>query len=189
RGPGFEFAELEEEPRRFAVGAALGLSNQRGREAGVRVAVSPLVRLGTGAGLGPAIAFDWFDAVPAAPPGAAGDVGQLRVRPIMAGVHYGLPIGRFSVSPSLVAGYAFNSLRVPEAGEVERLTVGVSNSFAWRPGVSFWVETSRRTAVYMSLGRVFTRPRFTVVEDGRLQERTLSADTTVILFGLAYKLF
>lgn len=189
RGPAYEFAELEDEPGAFAVGAAIGFSNQRGREAGARVAVSPLLRLGSGAGLGPAIAFDWFDAVPIAPEEAAGDVGRVRVRPIMAGVRYTLPVGRLSIVPSLVAGYAFNGLRVAESGAVERLSVGVSNSFAWRPGVAFWVEGGRRTAIHLSLGRVLTSPRFTVVENGRLRERTLSADTTVVQVGLAYKLF
>lgn len=107
----------------------------------------------------------------------------------MAGVGYTLPIGRLSIVPSLVAGYAFNSLSVPEAGLAEQLSIDISNSFAWRPGVQFWVESGRRTAILMSIGRVYTSPRFTVVEAGRLRERSLSVDTTVLLVGLAYKVF
>lgn len=187
--PAYEFAELEAPPGNFAVGAALGFNNQEGREAGARVTLSPQVRVGSSAGLGPAIAFDWFDAIPLAAPDAATNVGSVRVRPVMGGVRYTLPVGRLSIAPSLVAGYAFNSLRVPDEGAVEQLAVGVTNSFAWRPGVSFWVESSRRTAVHLSIGRVFTSPRFSVVEDGRLRQRTLSADTTVFLVGMAYKVF
>ncbi|MCC7242178.1 MAG: BON domain-containing protein [Acidobacteria bacterium] len=189
RGPAYEFAELEDEPGGFAIGGSIGLNNPRGRAAGARVSISPLVRLGSGGGLGPAVAFDWFDAAPIAPPDAVGDVGRVRVRPVMAGVRYTLPLGRLSLSPSLVGGYAFNSLRVAETGAVERLSVGVANSFAWRPGVSIWVESGRRTAIHLSVGRVMTSPRFTVVEGGRLRERSLSADATILQIGLAYKVF
>ena len=84
---------------------------------------------------------------------------------------------------------AINGLEVAEAGDVERLSVGVANSMAWRTAVSLWYEASRRTALHASIGRVFTRPRFTVVEDGLLRDRRANADATILLVGVAYKVF
>lgn len=189
RGPAYELAELEDRPRLFGLGAAVGWANQAGPAAGSRVAVQPLVRLGSGAGLGPVVAFEWFDARVAAAPDAPLDAGAMTLRPVMAGLRYGLPIGRVSVMPSLVGGYSFNRLAVPEEGAARGLPVDVANSFIWRPGVTVWIDTSRRTSLSLSLGRAFTRPRVTFVENGRLVERSVSASTSVLLAGLVYRLF
>lgn len=183
------FEELDDERSRLAVGVAGRMLNQRGSAAGAQFRPSPIVRIGAGRGLGPAVAFDWFHARPRAPQGLNGDVGRVQVRPVMAGLRYAVPFGRWSVAPSLVGGYAFNSLDVAEAGAVERLSVGISNSLIARGGVSVWVESGLRTVVHASIGRVISRPQFTVVEDGRLQDRTARIDATIVLVGVAYKLF
>ena len=88
-----------------------------------------------------------------------------------------------------MAGYAFNSLRVPEAGGARGLAVDVANSLVWRPGVAVWIDTSRRTSLNLSVGRAFTRPRVTFVEDAGSSIATCSADTTVVVAGLVYRLF
>jgi hypothetical protein len=189
RGPAYEFAELEHEPNLLAVGAGLGLANQQGPAAGVRAALQPIVRLGAGAGLGPAVAFEWFEARAASATDSRLDGGGIRVRPIMAGIRYTLPIGRLAIAPSLVAGYAFNSIRVPDHGDAAGVPVGVDNSFVWRPAVGLWLDSGRRTLVHASVGRVLTSPGTTVIENGALRKRTVSADTTVVLVGVAYRWF
>ena len=63
-----------------------------------------------GAGLGPTIAFSWTRARFAAGSGVSSGTG-LRVRPVMAGLQYGLGGGRTSAAASVVAGYAFNGLQ------------------------------------------------------------------------------
>jgi len=190
RGPALEFAELEDERPLLAAGVALLLSNDE-TTSGTRTALWPIARLGSGPGLGLAFGFDWYDATPLALRGDVDvDVGHVRIRPLMAGLHYTVPMGRrLSIVPSLVAGYAFNSIEVAETGAADRLSVDVANSFAWRAAASVWLETSRRTAFHAQVGRVVTTPRFTVVEEGRLRERKASADATVILVGVAYKFF
>ena len=189
RGVATEFAELEDPHDLLAAGGAVRVVNPRGEAQGTRWQISPVVRLGNRRGLGPAIAFDWYSAEPRATERIAGDVGRVRVRPIMAGVRYTVPMGRWSLAPSMVGGVAINGLEVAEAGDVERLSVGVANSVAWRAAVSLWYEASRRTALHASVGRVFTRPRFTVVEDGLLRDRRANADATILLVGVAYKVF
>ncbi|MEP7117160.1 MAG: BON domain-containing protein [Acidobacteriota bacterium] len=189
RGPAYEVAELEDHPHLLALGGAMGWANQAGPAAGTRVSLQPLVALGSGPGLGPAIAFEWFEARVASSPDAPLDAGAARLRPFMAGVRYLWQLGRVAVAPSLVAGYSINRVGVPEAGTASGLPVEIANSFVWRPGVSVGIDTTRRTMLHLSIGRAFTDPRVTFVENGRLVERAVSADTSVVLVGFAYRLF
>jgi len=189
RGAAYEFAELEKGPPVLALGAGVGWSNPGGSGYGHEFSISPLIRLGSGAGFSPSIAFDWFGTTLVAAPAPAVDTGNVRVRPLMAGVGYSVPIGRMLLTPSLVAGYAFNSLRLPEDGVVEGMPVGIDNSLAWRPGIAVWIDAGRHTSLNVTLGRVMTSPRVTFVEDSQFRIRTLSADTTILFVGLAYTLF
>jgi hypothetical protein len=189
RGAAYEFAELEKGPSMLALGAGVGWTNPGGSGYGHAFSISPLIRLGSGAGLSPSIAFDWFGTTLVAAPAPVVDTGNVRVKPLMAGVGYNVPIGRVLVTPSLVAGYAFNRLRLPDDGVVEGMPVGIDHSFAWRPGIAIWIDAGRRISLNVSLGRVMTSPRVTFVEDSQFRIRTLSADTTILSVGLAYTLF
>lgn len=189
RGPAYELAELQDRRDVLGVGAAIGWANQLGRTLGTRATINPLFKIGSGAGFGPAIAFEWFDATLLTSPDARVDSGAVKIRPVMAGVRYTLPVGRVGFSPSIVAGYAFNSIRVPDEGAALGLPVGVDNSWVLRPGVSVWIDSGHRTSVNLSIGRAITSPHVTFVEDGRLRKRAVSADTTVALVGLVYRLF
>ena len=184
-----EFAELESTHDLFAIGAALGWSRPGSRLLDSRVSVGPLFRIGAGAGLGPTIGFGWFQTHVTPDPTRGGAASTVRVRPVMAGLSYTVRVDRLAVSPSIVAGYAFNSLAVPNSGGAGRLAVGVDNGFAWRPAVSVWIDTGRRTAVNLSVGRVMTSLRMTFVEDGRIDRARVSGNTTIVQVGVAYKLF
>jgi hypothetical protein len=107
----------------------------------------------------------------------------------MGGLGYTFARDRASLSISVVGGVAFNSLTVTDTGVAAGLPVEVDNSLAWRPGLSLWFDTSRRTAVNLSVGHVITRLRLTVLEDGHLEKREASGDTTIVHAGLAYRLF
>jgi hypothetical protein len=65
----------------------------------------------------------------------------------------------------------------------------VHNSLVSRPGVSLWFDVSRRTAFNLSASYVITRPQFSVLEQGRVQTRTLHADAALLSTGVVYKLF
>ena len=94
-----------------------------------------------------------------------------------------------SISPSLAGGYSFNSVQAPDEGTVGRLAVDAENSFAWRSAVSMWIDTSRRTAAYVSIGHVRTSPQVTFVDAGRIDRQSLPAHATMVSAGFAYTLF
>lgn len=186
RDPAVEFAELAPTPSRLAIGGSFGVS-QPSDALESAWSVGPLLRFGSGAGLGPAVGFDWYGANLTAEPGVP--ASRLHVRPVMAGLAYTVVAGRVSISPSLVGGYAFNSIAVPRSGAAGRLAVDADNSLVWRPGVSVWIETGRRTAANLSVGRLRTRVNVTFVEAGAIEQRSVRGDATMVSIGLAYRLF
>lgn len=187
RDPAIEFAELDATPGRFAIGGSFVTSRPAASALSSAWSISPLVRLGAGKGLGAAAIFDWYGASVAAEPGSS--ESKLRVRPVMAGVRYTATLGRVAISPSLVGGYAFNRIIVPDADASDRLAVDAENSLAWRPGVALWIDAGRRTVVNLSVGRVLTRLNVTFVEAGVIAQRTVSGDATTVSVGLVYRLF
>jgi hypothetical protein len=187
--PGFQEPEFQSNPRLFAVGAALRLSDPHAGALKERLSISPLIKLGSGEGLGPAIAFGWFSANLQSMTDRPEVVSRVYVKPVMVGASYTLASERVSVSPSLVGGVAFNSVSVTELGPAAGVPVEVDNSLAWRPGVSVWVDLGRRLALNLSAGYLMTRLRITMLQDGRLEKRDTQGDTSLVHAGLVYKVF
>jgi hypothetical protein len=187
RDPAVEFAELEEAPSRLAIGASFGVSEPAAADLESAWSIGPILRVGSGAGLGPAAGLDWYAAKLIGEPG--GPTTRLRLRPIMVGLAYTVVAGRFSISPSLVGGYSFNSIVAPKEGSVGRLAIDADNSLAWRPGVSVWIDTGRRTAANLSVGLLRTRLNVTYIDAGVIEQRSMRGDATMVSIGVAYRLF
>ncbi len=180
--------ETQPGPGLVSIGAAIGWSAPTAGALGTRLAVGPIVRLGSGRGAGLAIGFDWVTADLQSIPGAEG-LTRVHIRPIMLGLRYTVGPPRISFSPSLVAGYAFNSVTVMDTGLAQGVAVDADNSLAWRPGASVWYDASRRFALKVSAGYLMTGLRVTVFEDGRLARRRVRGDTALVQAGIAYRLF
>jgi hypothetical protein len=187
--PADDLSELQPNPTLLAAGGSFGWSTPRAPTLQTRASVSPLVRLGSGRGLGPALGFDWFHADVRSSGAQGAILSRVHVKPVMLGVGYTLTAERLSVAPSLVAGPSFNSLTITDIGVAAGVPVEVDNSLAWRPGVSVWFEMGRRLAVNVSGGYLMTRLRITALEGGRLVKRDERGDTALVRAGLAYKLF
>ena len=186
--PQIESSEIESRPGLLTVGVGAGRTSPRAATLEHRLAISPLVKFGSPQGLGPAIGFDWFHADLTSADNAA-PIGRVHVRPIMLGLGYTLTSERFSFSPSIVAGFAFNSLTISDTIPTGGLPVSVDNSFAWRVGVSTWYDVTTRTAINVSAGYLDTSLRLGVVNGGRLTGRTVAGDTVMVRLGLGYRLF
>jgi hypothetical protein len=188
--PGGALLEPDEprgRPGLLAVGATIGWSAPRAAEFRTRMSISPLFKLGAPQGLGLAIGFDWFQADFLADDAAP--IARIHVRPIMAGLGYTLVESRLSIAPSIVAGYAFNSLSITDTGSARGLPVEVHNSLALRAGVSTWFDLTERTAVNAAVGYLVTGLRLTVLENGQLVARDASGNTALVHVGVAYRLF
>lgn len=176
----------EGEPRLLALGVSVRQSTPRDGSLDDSLGIGPLIRVGSGTGLGVSIGFGWFGADVSS---GRDVVGHLRVRPVMGGIGYTVAGERASASLSVVAGRAFNSLADQARSTGPSYVLEVSDSLAWRPALSVWIEASRRIAVNVSAGYLVTRPTLTWLEAGEISTRTLRADTTMISTGIVYKLF
>lgn len=113
-------------------------------------------------GLAPTIGFGWYRA-DLKLPGVSGDrrVGQLRVRPLMAGISYTKVTGRLATGVSVNAGISFNSIKLDDAynsffGPTAQVRVDSSHSFAVRPQVRVEYSVARKVGVFSSLGYFYT---------------------------------
>jgi hypothetical protein len=148
-------------------------------------------------GIGLAGALNWFQSdLEGDFIGIPGEIGSLRVRPLMAGVSY--TIGeRFATTFSVVGGPSFNRLRirddVPDVdveGDDNVFERSVSNvSIAVRPGVGVSFAVAPRFAVIGFGGYMFNRPKFTIRTAAGAVENEWSADALVISAGVAVALF
>jgi hypothetical protein len=116
-------------------------------------------------------------------------MGQIRVRPLLGGIAYGLQGERKAVSFSLLGGVAFNSIALPDAVAEGDIPLSIAHSFAARSGASMWIDIDRRLAVNIGANYVMTRPRVRVLERGEVRTRSLRADAILFNAGIVYKLF
>ena len=187
---GLDAFEPDGSPGLLALGASIGWSRPSSEPLQSRASIGPLIRLGSGRGLGVAIGFDWFKADFMTGDAMVPSVAHVTVRPVMAGLSYTFATDRVSVSPGIVGGVAFNSLSITETGAAGgALAVEVENSLAWRPGVSVWFDVNRRLAANVSAGYVVTAFDLTVLDGGRLAKHHTSGSTLMLRGGLAYKVF
>lgn len=175
--------------RLLAVGASINTRDPRSDRLASSLSLGPLVRIGYGGGLGITAGFNWFRSDLSGADG--GTLGRITIRPVMGGVSYTFTDQtRWSLSPSLVGGVAFNSFTFDEVIVVaDVLALEVDNSPVMRPGVSLWIDFNSRAALNFFTGYVVTRPQVTFLESGRLTKRPVRADTAVVSVGLVYKLF
>lgn len=183
-----ELRDLQAPPTLLALGASVSRTYPRDDALRPRLAVGPMIKLGGGRGVGPAIGFNWFHTdVALAAEGGEG-VSRIYLKPFMAGVAYTVGPEHVSITTALVAGIAFNSLKVrnPTGGP---LAVDVGNSFVWRPNVTVWRNLTRRTVLQVSAGYISTRLRVTFLDGDAVHVRHVNGNTVAISSGVAYRLF
>ena len=175
--------------RLIGAGASVRLNNPAGDALAQELDIGPILRLRSGNGLAPTIAFNWTNAAIADSPTGLPALATVRIRPVMAGVQYGFTRGRLGAGASVVAGYAFNSLDIDETVAGAGRAVGVGNSFVWRPGVTLWYDVTQRIGINLFGGYLFTRPKVTFVSDTAVVTHRLRANAVVISVGMAYWIF
>ena len=175
--------------RLVGAGASVRLNNPAGDALADELDIGPILRLPSGNGLAPTIAFNWTNAAIEASPTGLPALARVRIRPVMAGVQYGFTRGRLGAGASLVAGYAFNNLDIDEAAVGPGRAVDVGNSFVWRPGATLWYDVTPRIGINLFGGYLFTRPKVTYVSDTAVETHRLRANAVVISVGMAYWIF
>ena len=173
------------------MGGGVRVVRAGGADVGDGVNVAPFIRLGSGNGLGPAIGFGWSHRDLLASPTGDAPLASLRVRPVMGGIAYTRTLaGRFQVSGSLVAGYAFTHLGVDRqaAGPGRAIDVARTRSRGGRRRPSGF-DTPGRLSYHVSAGYVVARPRVTYAADTHVTAARVRGDALMVTVGAAWWLF
>lgn len=148
--------------RRAGIGGSVGGIFPFDDDVTVGTAFGVNAGLAPAPGFGPTIGFGWYsgDLTLSGISGSA-EVGDLRVRPLMAGVGYTWVKGKLATGVSINAGISFNSIRLNDQyrtffGPGTEVRVDASNSFAARPQLRFEYAVARKVGIYTSLGYFFT---------------------------------
>ena len=115
-----------------------------------------------------------------------------RFRPILAGVDYKMPRGKWNWAAGVTAGWSLNQLTTdPYRGDVaSRLgadfTADISNSFALSPRVKGWYDLHRRVSLMIEGSYNYTRPELTIRSGGVETTRRLNADALILKAGFVF---
>jgi hypothetical protein len=159
----------------------------------------PLWRFGTtDPGWGVHWGLNWYEVDIDRPVGGATTVlGELHVRPIMAGYGYTWIKGRNAVTADLLGGYAFGSLSLsPAAADAYRTRTGVqatdadaSNTFVLKPEIGIWHDINHLLGLNINVGYMVARPEVRVTTTAGVDARTARADQFLVKIGLVYSIF
>ncbi|MPZ20900.1 MAG: hypothetical protein GEV06_23810 [Luteitalea sp.] len=144
-------------------------------------------------GWGPAFGLGWFRTdITADVFGQGYEAGNLRVRPYLVGLGYGVTRGRVRYEGSLVAGLAINHFGLSHESEqalrARDLPVDgdASNSLAVRPGFSVWIYVTPRLALRWHANYLMTRPDLTIGSGPGSHRFRQSANALTFGAGFAY---
>ena len=129
--------------------------------------------------------------------GSAIELGELHLRPIMAGYGYTKVIRRYSVTADVLGGYAFGSMTISDpAAAAYRRTFGVSsveadatNTLVIKPEIGVWYDFTRKFYFNANAGYMMARPDVSVVSAAGTDMRKARADQFILKVGLVYSIF
>lgn len=129
--------------------------------------------------------------------GAVTELGELKVRPFMAGYGYTKIIRRYSVTADVLGGYALGSIGISDpAVAAYRRTLGVpavtasaTNALVLKPEIGVWYDFTRKVYLNVNAGYMMARPDVAVETVAGSDIRKARADQFVLKVGLVYSIF
>jgi hypothetical protein len=182
----------------LTVGVAASIYRASEDEVENPLGVGLVARLRRSSGVGFTVGLDWFTSnVRTDIGGVETPLASLKIRPVMAGFGYTRQYSDFSISGSLVAGYAFNSISGTGAAQDAYATrlglpgtrFGVSNCFAARPDFSIWWELGDHWGLLTSVSYMIARPTVTTTTSAGSSSRAFNVSSPMLTLGVAYGVF
>ncbi len=188
---------------RFAIGAEFKVktSDRASKEDYARGQLGPglLWRFGTPkGGWGFHWGLNWY-AVKLERPigGSVTELGELKVRPFMAGWGYTQVMRGYAITAAVLGGYAIGGIDLSDsAGAAYRRTLGVpevtakaTNTFVLKPEIGVWYDVTRKVYLNLNAGYMVARPDITVDSAAGAITRTARADQFIVKVGVVYSIF
>jgi hypothetical protein len=184
---------------KFALGADFTMNIPGSEEAHGSEGVGLLWRFGHGKeGFGFHWGLNWYATdIERSVAGQKVELGELHVKPFMAGYGYTKNVGRYSITAALLGGLAYTSVSLtPAAGDAYRDLLGARSieahsgwPFVLRPELSMWYDLSEKMGLHISTGYMIARPHVRVTSTIGDDERRVRADMVGVKVGLAYSIF
>jgi hypothetical protein len=129
--------------------------------------------------------------------GQVTDLGELHVRPLMAGYGYTRIIHRYSITADALGGYAVGTMDISDpATAAYRRTLGVAtaeagatNTLVLKPEIGVWYDLNPKVYVNVNAGYMVARPDVTIETAAGLDRRKARADQFVLKVGVVYSIF
>ena len=197
-------AQSETPPEnRFALGGEFKVktSDRASQEVYARGQLGPgiLWRIGTPkAGWGFHWGLNWY-AVKLERPigGSVTELGELHVRPLMAGYGYTHLVRRYSITADVLGGYAIGSMGISDpAIDAYRRTLGVpgvnaraTNTLVLKPEIGVWYDVTRKVYFNVNAGYMMARPDVVIETAAGIDRRKARADQFILKAGIVYSIF
>ena len=177
---------------RVGVGVAVTQLLPTSDELSPTTGVTPFVRLSPKKGWGISAGLNWSRVdVDGDFAGIDGDIGRIRMRPLMGGVGYTFVSGSLYTTLSVVAGPSWNtlSLSAPLRDQFGAEEDTDAWSFAVRPGVGVTYGLTSRFGLTGFGGFLVNRPNFKVDTSSGEVEKKFTADAFALSAGIVVTLF
>jgi hypothetical protein len=129
--------------------------------------------------------------------GSVIELGELHVRPLMAGYGYTHVIRRYAITADVLGGYAVGSIKIsdPALAAYQR-ALGVSsadasatNTLVLKPEIGVWYDVNKKVYINVNAGYMFARPDVEIVTSAGTDVRKARADQFILKVGVVYSLF
>jgi len=184
---------------KFAVGAEFGVRASTAPEAHGSPTPGILWRFGRSqTGWGFHWGLNWYSTdIDRSIVGQNIELGELKVRPFMAGYGYTYNYRRYSITAAILGGFALTSMTLaPGAGDVyvnrlgaRAVTSDASNTLVAKPEVNVWYDINKKFGLNVTAGYMIARPSVNVRSTLGTDSSRVRADMFTIKAGLAYSVF
>ena len=129
--------------------------------------------------------------------GSVTELGNLRLRPLMAGYGYTYHIRRYWITSDVLGGYAFGSITISDpAMAAYRRTYGVptveanaTNTLVVKPEIGVWYDLNKKVYVNVNAGYMMARPDVIIESAAGTDRRKARADQFILKVGVVYSIF
>ena len=129
--------------------------------------------------------------------GSGTPLGELHVRPFMAGWGYTHKLRRTSITADVLGGYAIGSIGLASTAVeayqtrlgAHSITAQASNTFVLKPEIGVWYDLNSRFGANLNAGYMIARPDVVVNSTAGSDKRTVRADQFILKVGLVYSIF
>jgi hypothetical protein len=130
--------------------------------------------------------------------GQATELGELKLRPFMAGYGYTYSMTRrLNITADVLGGYAFGSIDLtPTAIDAYRNRLGAqaataksTNTLVLKPEIGAWYDVNNKVGLNVNFGYMMARPDIIVSSTAGTDRRKVRADQFILKAGVVFSIF